>query len=118
MARFSGCRSTVVLGLTPFLAAVLSWPVAGPADAAIIVENCSNDAALSTALLGGGTITFDCGVATIPLSSTKTISVDTTIDGGGKITLSGGDTRRLFIVDPSTSLDLKDIVLTNGKADD
>ena len=38
-----------------------------------------------------GTVTFNCGgAATITVTSTKTISTDTTIDGGGMITISGG----------------------------
>ena len=49
------------------------------------------EAALDTALAGGGTVTFNCGtsVHTIPLTSNKTISASTTVDGGGLITLTG-----------------------------
>ena len=58
------------------------------------------DAALNAALAGGGLVTFDCGgPATIDISTgtgTKTIAADTTIDGGGLITISGGNTVRVF----------------------
>src|ERR1041385_5296359 len=54
------------------------------------------DAALDTALAGGGLVTFDCGTdpVTIDITSgtgTKAISADTTIDGGGLVTISGGN---------------------------
>ncbi|MFI5395427.1 MAG: hypothetical protein ACHQ9S_07830 [Candidatus Binatia bacterium] len=57
------------------------------------------DAALNTALTGGGLVTFNCGggLVTIDISpgaggtGTKSIAVDTTIDGGSLITISGGN---------------------------
>src|SRR5262245_16411028 len=64
------------------------------------------ETALNTALMGGGAVTFDCGVGpvTILLSSQKVITQSTTIDGGGKITLNGADTTRLFSVSGGVSL--------------
>src|SRR6185295_3066456 len=43
------------------------------------------EAALNTALAGGGLVTFSCGVGavTITVSSTKNLTADTTVDGGG-----------------------------------
>src|SRR5262250_2429292 len=78
------------------LLAGLGW--AGPAQAAGVVPNCSSDADLISKLSGGGRVTFACGPATIVLGSTQTINLNTTIDGSGKITLSGGGARRLFVV--------------------
>jgi hypothetical protein len=72
------------------------------------------EAALTTALAGGGTVTFNCGTATIVLSSTKLIAANTTIDGGGSITLSGNNAVRLFVVDNAKVLTLKNIVLEKG----
>jgi sugar lactone lactonase YvrE len=72
------------------------------------------ESALNTALADGGSITFNCGTTLIDLSSTKTINANTTIDGGGKITLSGQDARQLFIVNPGATLTLRNIVLTDG----
>lgn len=99
----------VLAFLTPFI-----FSSAAPVHAAGVVTNCSDDSAFSSALIGGGLVTFNCGVMTITLSSIKTISANTTIDGGGKITLSGGGARRLFVVNSGASLDLKNIVLTGG----
>lgn len=73
------------------------------------------EAALDAALAGGGTITFNCGgAATITVTSTKTISKNTTIKGGGNITLSGGGTTRIFLLPALTTLVLKDITVTDG----
>src|SRR5690242_57485 len=69
-----------------------AWPagVVGTGTAA----SCT-DAALNAALTGGGVVTFNCGgPATINISTgtgSKTIAADTTIDGGGVITISGGN---------------------------
>ena len=61
------------------------------------------EAALDTCLPGGGsfdgTVTFNCGgaPATITVTSIKTISADTTIDGGSLITTSGGEIGRAHV---------------------
>jgi len=74
------------------------------------------ETALDAALAGGGTITFDCGVAQIDLSTFKAISVNTVIDGQGRITLSGRNANQLFSVDAAISLDLRNITLTGGSS--
>lgn len=73
------------------------------------------EAALNTALSGGGTVTFNCGAAphTIPIS-VKTIVANTTINGGGKITLDGQNAERLFVVNGGVTLTLRNIILTKG----
>ena len=69
-------------------------------------ESCT-EAALDTALTGGGLVTFNCGgEKTIILTSTKTISNDTTIQGGNLITLSGGNSVRIFFVNTDVTLTL------------
>ncbi|MEP7357195.1 MAG: choice-of-anchor Q domain-containing protein, partial [Anaerolineales bacterium] len=74
-----------------------------------------DEAALTNALAGGGTLTFNCGgPATILITSQKYISQATTINGGGIITITGGLATRLFQVDASASLALRDIVLDSG----
>jgi predicted outer membrane repeat protein len=52
-------------------------------------ESCT-EAALDAALAAGGLVTFDCGTApvTLVMNVGKTISQDTTIDGGHLITLT------------------------------
>ena len=84
------------------------------AHAGGVVTNCNNDTEFSSMLVGGGTVTFNCGTATIVLSSTKTIADFTTIDGGGTIALSGDNARRLFIVNPRARLELDNIVIEKG----
>src|SRR6185369_14215670 len=66
------------------------------------------EGALNTALVGGGAVDFNCGGSplTINLTTTKTISSNTQIDGGGLITLSGGNSIRLFTVNAGISLSI------------
>jgi hypothetical protein len=78
-----------------------------------------NEAALNTALAGGGTVTFNCGgPATILILSQKMITQSTTIDGGGIITITGGLATRLFLVTNSALLSLRDIGLDAGYSSD
>jgi hypothetical protein len=97
------------------LLTILVWTAhLTPTFAGGVVSDCNNDAQFNSLLAGGGDVTFNCGSVLIHLSSTKEISADTTIDGGGKITLSGDNVRRLFVVNAGTALTLHNIVLTNG----
>lgn len=75
-----------------------------------------NEGALASALAGGGTVTFNCGptTATITLTSAKTISQDTTLEGADLITLSGQNTTRIFNITNGAVLTLRSITLTNG----
>jgi hypothetical protein len=61
-----------------------------------VVSDCSSDAALRAAALAGGIVTFACGTATIAVTSEIPVAKDTTIDGGGTITLSGGGKSRVL----------------------
>src|SRR5262249_44615825 len=56
------------------------------------------EAALDAALAKGGIVTFNCGAApvTITVTAQKDIKKDTVIDGGGKVTLSGGGKTRIL----------------------
>jgi hypothetical protein len=94
--------------------------LAAPAAAAGVVgtgntDSCS-ESALVDALVGGGDVTFNCGGApwAITLTSHKTIAVNTTIDGGGLITLGGGNAVRHFVVNTGATLTLNNITLSNG----
>lgn len=65
---------------------------------------------------GGGTITFSCGPAIIVVKSQLPfITGVVTIDGGGTIQLSGGNTVRVFFVN-SGALTLRNITVRNGMA--
>ncbi|MFB8788403.1 MAG: hypothetical protein U7123_06015 [Potamolinea sp.] len=65
---------------------------------------------MNTALSGGGNVYFNCGASpvTIPISSEKVITANTILDGansaGGAITISGGNSRRIFNVHRKRSI--------------
>jgi parallel beta-helix repeat protein len=60
-------------------------------------------ARLQAAADGGGTIVFNCGASpvTIVVASPITFTKDTVLDGGGLVTLSGGGTSRILLLDSS-----------------
>src|SRR5437016_12424490 len=82
------------------------------------------EVALDACLPGGGsfngTVTFACGgAATITVTSTKTISADTTIDGldGGNVdTISGGGTVGVFVVNAGVAFTVKNLIIANGSS--
>jgi len=108
-------RRFTALGI---LACSIAIGSARRASAGGVVTDCGDDAALSSALLGGGTVSFDCSgthqPATIDLRSTQTISGDVHIDGGGKITLTGEGSLRLFYVNQNAKLFLENVALARG----
>src|SRR5262245_31258034 len=88
---------------------------ARPSDGGTVSGSCT-EADLEGKLAGGGAVTFSCGAApkTIVLSTSKVITRDTSLDGGNLITLSGGNSTRLFFVSPGHTLTLTNIVLDKG----
>jgi predicted outer membrane repeat protein len=89
-----------------------------PAYAGGVVGNGTagscTEAAFDAARVGGGNITFNCGGAkTITLTFYKEIDANTTIDGGGLITLSSNNTY-LFQVFFGRTLTLQNITLANS----
>ncbi len=105
--------------LLVFLLVLALLLVVKPAQGAGIVgtgtPGSCTEAALNTALSGGGSVSFNCGGShTITLTSQKTINSSTTINGGGQITLSGGDTTRLFNLQNGANLTLQAITLRDG----
>ncbi len=72
---------------------------------------------LNAALAGGGLVTFDCGSApvTITLTQQKAIlSSETTVDGGGVITLEGGHSAGVFSVQLGGVLSIANLTIANG----
>lgn len=66
---------------------------------------------------GGGTLSFNCGATTaILFSSSKSIYSLVTINGGGVMTLSGGNATRLFEMVQGSALTLTRVTITNGYA--
>ncbi len=98
------------------LSEVGSTPLSHDDVSAGTVTNCANDTDFSAKLVGGGTVNFNCGTATIVLASTKVIAQNTVIDGGGTITLSGGQARRHFQVNGGATLTLRNLTLVDGFA--
>ena len=80
-------------------------------------ESCT-EAALDAALVDGGSVTFNCGNSpvTLPLTTTRAIGGDTSLDGGGLITLSGSGTVQLFVVNAGATLDLDSLTIANGQS--
>jgi hypothetical protein len=91
-----------------------------PAISATVQPPCNAaafDVAWASVQTGsGGTLTFNCGAApvSIDMSGTKTITKQVTIDGGGKITLSGGFKHRHFVVNAGAALTLTNITIAGG----
>src|SRR5262245_42977137 len=89
------------LRIVPALAAVVCLPALARAAGVVgtgTPGSCT-EAALNQALVGFGTVTFNCGggPVVIPITSSKTLTATTTIDGTGQqITLDGGSSTRLF----------------------
>lgn len=82
-----------------------------------VVTNCT-DAGLRAAVAGGGTVTFNCGTATIVLSSPITLTANTVIDGGGVITLSGNNATGLFVSNSNLTITLRGLTLRDGRSAD
>lgn len=109
--------------LVGLLICLLPWGRSTAAPLVIIgagtAASCQSEAAanaLSSAVAAGGEITFNCGpqMVTIPVNTNYTDQT-VLIDGGNRVTLSGEDTRQLFIVDDNGDLTLRNLVLIDGQ---
>jgi hypothetical protein len=84
------------------------------------------ESAFEEAIAAGGVVTFNCGTAPyrLVLSSTKSITKDTVIDGGNLVTLDGGGQVRQLLLnngnfDATTpTLTLQNVTLANGHGTD
>lgn len=105
-----------------FLAAALGVRAVHAASAVVgngAPASCTEaafDTALATANSGGGTITFNCGVAvkTISFTGQKNILANVTINGNDLIILDGGNTTRLLYVNGGLTFRLQHITLSHG----
>jgi cysteine-rich repeat protein len=78
-------------------------------------ESCTE--AAFEARLAERSVSFDCGPApvTITLTSAKAIRAATTVDGGGRITLSGGGAVPVFwVYDDGAVLDVRNLTIADG----
>lgn len=113
----------------PFLAACLFFCLGGPfpllAGSTVVgtgsPASCT-EAALNSAVTNAnntfGIVTFNCGPAphTIVLSSEKALANGVIVDGGSKITLSGGNATRIFNVFQGAAVQIANLTLTGGFA--
>ena len=83
------------------------------------------EAALDAAVAKGGVVTFDCGTAptTITVTAEVPVTVDTTIDGGKLVTLSGGKTTRIMHIKSAWNvatplLTVQNLTFTDGYTTD
>jgi len=81
-------------------------------------ESCPE--AAFAAALAERSVRFNCGPdpVTITLTSAQAITADTIIDGGGRITLSGGGAVRIFTVDASAALEVRNLTIADQRADE
>ncbi len=111
MTKAERTRPQLLLGLTMLLL------VAGTqsAYAAGVVNLPCTQTELDTALNGGGLVTFNCGAApvTITLTSTETIITNTTIDGGGLITIEF-PSRLVFDVTGSANFTVQNLTISHS----
>jgi hypothetical protein len=81
------------------------------------VTSCT-DAALRSAIAGGGTVAFACN-GTIPLNNSIVIGTNTVLDGSGRqVTISGRNVVRVFYVNTNASLTLINLTIANGLSAD
>jgi fibronectin type 3 domain-containing protein len=84
------------------------------------------ESAFEEAIAAGGVVTFNCGSAPyrLVLSSTKSITQDTVIDGGNLVTLDGGGQVRQLLLNNGNfdaitpTLTLQNVTLANGHGTD
>jgi hypothetical protein len=107
-----------ILSAIAVFAALAFAPSAGATDGVVGPGNC-NEGGFDSVLAavdgsGGGTITFNCGTATIAFTGYKQIANAVTIDGGGRITLDGVNATPLFQIFASAHATLKGLTLERG----
>jgi len=78
------------------------------------------ESALDACLPGDGSfdgaVTFNCGgAATITVTSTKTISADTAIDGGSLVTIGGGNSVGIFFVNTGVRFMVQNLTIANAR---
>ena len=114
-----GAGYTLVATDTPDgLAAATSAPfdVTAPTIVGSGTPASCTEAALNAALVVGRNITFSCGASpvTITFSSSKNMTVNTSLDGGGLVTLSGGGASSLFAVNGGVTMALANLTIAAG----
>ncbi|MGA2488802.1 MAG: choice-of-anchor Q domain-containing protein, partial [Anaerolineales bacterium] len=118
--KHSRWNSKLFIVIRLFVFMVLIFSLLGlwvtTAQAAGTVSICDR-VHLTSALSGGGTVTFSCS-GTIMLTATIEISSNTTLDGAGQSVILTSAAVRLFYVDPGVTFNLKNISVENVNFDD
>ena len=110
MKSFSS-RMLPARSLLLVLAAVLAF--ARSAWGGGTVTNCTQ-ADLQAALVGGGAVSFGCA-GTVTVTQTVIIAQDTVLDSNGfAVTISGGNTVRLFQVNSKVAFSVLGVTLADG----
>jgi large repetitive protein len=82
--------------------------------------SCQSNAAanaFSDAVAAGGEIDFNCGPGTVVIHVNTSVTDKTvTVNGDGRIVLSGEDLRQIFLLSGQADLTLNDISLVDGNA--
>jgi len=105
---------------TPVLVlAFLLFGLPAPAQAANVVVHTCTPQGLRAAISAAGPgslITFSCtiGGPTIVLTQTQVLSRGVTLDGGGAITISGGNSIRIFAIPDPEKATLINLTLAHG----
>jgi len=106
-SKFLGLKHTGLAIVSLILAIPFSGQGAG-------VVSTPTLAAFNSALSGGGAVTFACD-GTINITSTETISANTTIDATGhNIVISGGTSNQIFQVNSGVNLALTTLIISGG----
>ena len=93
--------------------------VVGTGTADSCTEAALRDAVDALGSGPGGSITFDCGGEhTITLAAELVVTSDLVVDGGGEITLSGGESTRIFSLDHHVNFVVQNIAITDARADE
>lgn len=115
----TGMRNNIVGSIAAFALAACGFAASAQAANGVVGPANCNEAGFASVLgtvdgSGGGTITFNCGTATIPFTYGKSIAHAVTIDGGGTITFDGGNAAGFFQVYFSANAVLKRLTLQHG----
>ncbi|MCE7948820.1 MAG: hypothetical protein DYG88_15465 [Chloroflexi bacterium CFX4] len=110
-----------IRGFISLCLVVLLLGIPTPTQAAGVVTNCSNQSDLQSKLAGGGLVTFSCGASPVTITITSTLEItaaNTTIDGGGLITLQGSSGVRMILhrtlTNVASTLTLRNLTIRNA----
>lgn len=108
--------------------AALALCLAGPAPRAAVGGHAAapgatlvacNASAVKTAVEAGGQIVIECVVPTVlSFADELRVTRDTTIDGGGRTSFSGGNARRLIVTSDNLQVGLRNLTIRNGRTSD